>query len=154
MSSDERDHLDSELYTQELKDFIRESNCIEGILRDPTEYECAALDEFLQQPEIDVHELETYVKRIQPGARLRSSIGMNVRIGNHIPPRGGDELVLQFVQLLRNMTKHNAWATHVAYERLHPFMDGNGRSGRALWLWQQEDFPKKGFLHEFYFQTL
>jgi Fic family protein len=36
-------------------------------------------------------------------------------------------------------------------------MDGNGRSGRAIWLWQmlrQEGGAPLGFLHHFYYQTL
>ena len=36
----------------------------------------------------------------------------------------------------------------------HPFTDGNGRSGRALWLWQMNNHAPFGFLHTFYYQTL
>ena len=46
-----------------------------------------------------------------------------------------------------------ACETHVRYELLHPFLDGNGRSGRALWLWLMGQAPL-GFLHTFYYQTL
>lgn len=47
---------------------------------------------------------------------------------------------------------------HVEYETLHPFMDGNGRSGRVLWAWQMRrdgrDPLQLGFLHAFYYQAL
>ena len=48
---------------------------------------------------------------------------------------------------------------HLRYETLHPFMDGNGRSGRILWAWQMlhHDIApgiRLGFLHAFYYQTL
>lgn len=45
------------------------------------------------------------------------------------------------------------WEVHIAYEMLHPFTDGNGRSGRMLWAWQMRNFPLD-FLHTFYYQTL
>ena len=45
------------------------------------------------------------------------------------------------------------------YETLHPFMDGNGRSGRILWAWQMIEHNiapglSLGFLHAYYYQTL
>ena len=39
------------------------------------------------------------------------------------------------VNLMKNPTEDEVWQTHLAYENIHPFMDGNGRSGRLLWLW-------------------
>jgi Fic family protein len=50
------------------------------------------------------------------------------------------------------------FAAHVRYEHLHPFTDGNGRSGRAIWAWQmlyqgRGEIPL-GFLHHFYYQSI
>ena len=50
----------------------------------------------------------------------------------------------------------SAYVLHCRYESLHPFTDGNGRSGRALWLWMMggiEEAPL-GFLHTWYYQSL
>jgi hypothetical protein len=39
------------------------------------------------------------------------------------------------VNALQNPTESDVWNCHLAYEKIHPFIDGNGRSGRLLWLW-------------------
>lgn len=39
------------------------------------------------------------------------------------------------VNSLQNPTEEDIWKCHLAYEKIHPFIDGNGRSGRLLWLW-------------------
>ena len=54
------------------------------------------------------------------------------------------------------MEDASPFAVHVAYENLHPFMNGNGRSGRALWLWHMGGIEKVplGFLRTWYYQSL
>ena len=52
--------------------------------------------------------------------------------------------------------------TYHEYEGLHPFMDGNGRSGRAIWLWlhaQQgeghvDSILSLGFREAWHYETL
>ena len=137
-----------------LLDFVRESNRIEGILREPTEDEMMAHGAILHLDCITTKDLEGFVGVIAPGHRLRDKVGLNVRVGDHIAPAGGPQIREELDHLLRSVNLvDDPWSTHVAYETLHPFTDGNGRSGRALWLWQMQAAPI-GFLHQFYYQTL
>ena len=149
--------------TTELENFVRESNKIEGILREPTPEEVSGTEALLELERVDIFSLVSLVGIYQPGARLRDSVGLDVRIGNHTPPVGGQFVWNSLKTLLDNMAwdavHWTPYKVHIDYETLHPFTDGNGRSGRALWAWQMLHFDiwpelELGFLHAFYYQTL
>lgn len=139
--------------------FAEESNKIEGI-DGASDTECKALTTFLSRQTITINDLVEYVSVIQPNAVLRLGSMHNVRVGNHIPPPGGPAIGYSLEHILtqaHGSEALNPQHIHVLYERLHPFTDGNGRSGRALWLWmmlKQNRNVDLGFLHTFYYQTL
>ena len=146
----------SSIFQQNMnKKFVTESNLIEGITRPPTKAELDEFERFLALPKITAAELQNFVAVYQPDAVLRDRVGLNVRVGNHIPPRGCPEIRERLAELLErvNLMPESAHKHHLEYEMLHPFTDGNGRSGRAVWAWQMRRFPL-GFLHHFYYQTL
>jgi hypothetical protein len=151
--------LESE--TMSLENFQRESNRIEGIAV-VLDGQVAALRHIVEAQTLTVACVEAYVSACQPGAVLRRAIGLNVRVGDHIAPPGGPGIETSLTQILSSLTGKSAWEAHVTYETLHPFTDGNGRSGRAVWLWRMlrgTDWERQaalrlGFLHTFYYQTL
>ena len=142
--------------------FVNESNKIEGITREPTSGEILATQDFISLQTITIPDLErlvaVYTFKSLPRGVLRDRLGTDVRVGSWAAPRGGPEIrnrLEEFLSILNNERKpRTAYATHQEYEHLHPFTDGNGRSGRAIWLWQMSGVAPLGFLHTFYYQTL
>ena len=66
-----------------------------------------------------------------------------VRVGNYVPPAANDVSGLMF-ELLEWWNKKavalspvlSSAILHYRFEHIHPFADGNGRTGRALALWE------------------
>lgn len=138
------------------EEFVRESNRIEGILRSPTDAEMIEFHRFIELDTVTIDDLVQFVSVYQPDARLRDQPHVpGVRVGNHIAPPSGPDIRARLDHLIRCAVagSMSAWHVHTAYETLHPFTDGNGRSGRMLWRWQMKEAPI-GFLHQFYYQTL
>lgn len=147
-----------------IVNFIEESNSIEGINREPTQAEITAHKKFFALQKIEIQNLTDFVSDIC-GALIRNKDGMDVRVGKHIPQKGGPEVIgrLKIICDLANshITKNHsglAYQVHCEYENLHPYMDGNGRSGRALWAWMQLKNNQNpfwlGFLHNWYYESL
>lgn len=68
---------------------------------------------------------------------------INVRVGNHFPPAHQDVSPLMFELLTwwneeapRLSPILSSAILHYRFEDIHPFADGNGRTGRALSLWE------------------
>ena len=159
-----------------LNDFIKESNRIEGITRRVTKAEYREAERFLALEYVEVGDLVTFVKVYQPNAKLRTELGADVSIIGHSPPLGGPHVFTKLRRLLRKANINllvevvivlgkeakvrgaDPHTIHVDYELLHPFTDGNGRSGRMLWLWMVNRFPGRlprlSFLQSFYYSTL
>lgn len=138
--------------------FLLESNAIEGIHRLPTPAELVNTRNFFDLSQVSVPDLCNLANIYAPGHVLRNRPGFDVRVGNHIAPIGSPEISEWLSTLCTNANSgRDPWLVHCEYQFLHPFTDGNGRSGRALWAWQMlhqhNGFPL-GFLHHFYYQTL
>jgi hypothetical protein len=141
-----------------LHNFVRESNFIEGIIREPTDSEVRAHEKFLAVPRVTIEALEEFVGSVQPDAILRKRPGLDVMVGSYHPLSGGPQIIITLSAILekasRGATEQEIFWVHHQYENLHPFTDGNGRSGRALWLWMMSGNSPRLFLHEWYYQSL
>lgn len=62
--------------------FVRESNYIEGIHRDPSEQEVEATARFLDLEKLTIEDVYALQAVYAPGKPVRDRIGMNVRVGN------------------------------------------------------------------------
>lgn len=136
--------------------FILESNAIENIHREPSVQEIEEHLRFLHLDIVTIPDIEVFVQ-IYAHQKLRDKTGMDVKVGGRLCPLGGPSIRSALQEILDNIPHKSPWETHVAYELLHPFIDGNGRSGRMLWLWvmEQRGLPLySGFLRTFYYQTL
>lgn len=138
---------------------VHESNRIEGIGRDPLQAEIVEFERFFNLGEVTISDLVDFVGVYQPDAMFRVKEGMNVRVGSYYPPAGGPEIQDELFEIVdaANNKLWTPWEIHTEYESLHPFTDGNGRSGRMLWYWtmrKNTSLANLGFLHAFYYQTL
>src|SRR3990167_7559545 len=91
--------------TDPVYKFVEESNKIEGIIRKPTKEELEEFRRFMGLKELSIDELKRFVSVYQPNAVLRERYGLDVRVGEHVPPKGGFEVVRQLYTLLERINK-------------------------------------------------
>lgn len=160
MEDIERQYLASFSEEARLIAFLTESLKIEGIHRPPSAKELAATTLFLDLKILRATDVYALQAVYAPEKPLRDKEGMNVQVGSYMPPFGGGAIPIRLACILDDINngRKDPWRTHVEFEALHPFMDGNGRTGRTLWAYQMKECGQDPFalpfLHRFYYQTL
>ena len=150
-----------------LMKFLLESNKLEGY-DTVKELELSMSYMFLELDKVKIADLSNavnvFTKAHGTSGRLRCEPGLDVSVEGHTAPYGG-VFITEMLQKILDEAQFipvplTPYLTHVEYEQLHPYMDGNGRSGRLLWLKMMGglDWLKltnySGFLHTWYHQSL
>lgn len=127
-----------------MLDLIRHSNLIEGI-DDPHEDELSFYawiwlskkSNITPTRLLELHRLITCNQLGGEAGQYRSAM---VSVGGYIPPapliarHQADEWC---IELLEHWQDLDPKEMHIRFERIHPFIDGNGRTGRMLMWWHE-----------------
>jgi hypothetical protein len=135
----------------DLTQHFRESNLIENIDDPDSDEQVASAWEYLSKQDkltmSNVCKTQKIITLLQddlaPNQRgyTRSMSKVNVYIGDYVPPTWAmvDDLLNNWL-----LDMDEFWATldprdmHLRFEGIHPFVDGNGRTGRMLMWWHYE----------------
>lgn len=127
----------------DMREYIRESNLIEGIDSEQADKDCLLAWERMQSYDTMTHYslmlMHRMITHSQPDlspSEKGNYRRIQVYVGKHVPPAAHmvPSLMMDYLSTFEAMDPIEA---HVRFETIHPFVDGNGRTGRMLLWWHQ-----------------
>lgn len=137
---------------------IRESNLIENIDDAAEDTQSLKAWAYLIRRKALTHEVVRQVQRMITAnqsdlsalekGHYRDTSKVNVYVGEHYAPSWWmvDGLMANWLLDYVNMAPKEA---HARFEYIHPFVDGNGRTGRMLMWWHEHSLGQQPTLIEF-----
>lgn len=141
---------------QNIKDFLAESNAIEGVFDEDSLNQAFYAWEYLKRQEelsvsviLKTHKILMLHQPLRPdqiGYFRQCAVWIGGREGIHYS-QISSAIKSWCVDAMTSIEVpgddgSNIKIDHIEYERIHPFIDGNGRTGRMFMNWQRE---KSGF---------
>lgn len=141
----------------DIEKYITESNAIEGIFDEAEVAQSLKAWHFLQEQTEISHAVICQIQRIitqnqdnlndKQRGYYRSHSGTEVTVGGRHAPAAimVDDLMRGW---LEEMAQMSPLIAHIRFESIHPFTDGNGRTGRMIYWWHCIQVGKVPFLYE------